>query len=294
MIFMNRPYYRSSAALVDVFLPINAKNRPDALSKPCFFSFVWTKKAMRLLLLISLSMFVFWACRHAAQATLPETEPETPDGPANPPAPKEQVDILALGDSYTKGESVPAPKNFPNQLADSLVAAGYTVAGVRVIAQTGWRSDQLKNAIASQSGVIGDSTFSLVTLCIGVNNQYQGASFDKYKTEFEELLQTAILRAGDRKERVVVLSIPDWAYTTFGQNFSNNPAETSQEIDQYNAANKAITETYGVRYIDVTGISRQGLAYPDLVASDGLHPSALQYARWVKVMMPAIREALRE
>lgn len=249
---------------------------------------------MRLLLLISLSMFVFWACRHAAQATLPETEPETPDGPANPPAPKEQVDILALGDSYTKGESVPAQKNFPNQLADSLVAAGYTVAGVRVIAQTGWRSDQLKNAIASQSGVIGDSTFSLVTLCIGVNNQYQGASFDKYKTEFEELLQTAILRAGDRKERVVVLSIPDWAYTTFGQNFSNNPAEISQEIDQYNAANKAITETYGVRYIDVTGISRQGLAYPDLVASDGLHPSALQYARWVKVMMPAIREALRE
>lgn len=249
---------------------------------------------MRLLLLISLSVFVFLACRHAAQATLPETEPETPDNPTDPPAPTEQVDILALGDSYTKGESVPAAKNFPHQLADSLSSAGYAIAGVRVIAQTGWRTDHLKNAIASQSSVIGDSTFSLVTLCIGVNNQYQNASFDKYKTEFEELLQIAIQRAGARKERVVVLSIPDWAYTTFGQNFSNNPAEVSQEVDQYNSVNKAISETYGVRYIDVTGISRQGLAYPDLVASDGLHPSAVQYARWVKVMMPAIREALKQ
>lgn len=249
---------------------------------------------MRRLLLISLSLLALMACRHAAEATLPETEPDTPLGPDNPPASTEQVDILALGDSYTKGESVPAAKNFPNQLADSLSSGGYTVTGVRVIAQTGWRTDQLKNAIAGQAGIIGDSTFSLVTLCIGVNNQYQGASFEKYKTEFEELLQTAIRRAGDRKERVVVLSIPDWAYTTYGQNFSNNPAEISQEIDQYNAANKAISETYGVRYIDVTGISRQGIASPDLVANDGLHPSALQYTRWVKVMMPVVREVLKE
>lgn len=208
-----------------------------------------------------------------------------------PPPAAEQIDVLALGDSYTKGESVPWNRNFPNQLADSLRAEGRQVSGVRVIAQTGWRTQDLLNAIAAANTEIGDSTFSLVTLCIGVNNQYQHSNFDEYKIQFEQLLQIAIERAGGRKERVVILSIPDWSYTPYGQSFSN-PSLNSQQIDQYNAANLAISAQYGVAYIDVTATSRRGLDEPVLVASDGLHPSAEQYAEWVRRMLPSVRAVL--
>ncbi len=245
---------------------------------------------MRSIFLLLLLAVPFFTCQHAVEEPLIETPP-----PAEPPAPPsaEKIDILALGDSYTKGESVPWAKNFPNQLSDSLKSATYSVTGVHAIAQTGWRTDQLKSAIASQSGLIGDSIFSLVTLCIGVNNQYQGGTADNYKPDFELLLQTAIERAGGRKDRVVVLSIPDWAYTTYGQNFSGNPGEISHEIDQFNVVNKLVANSYGVHYIDVTGISRMGLSQPDLVAIDGLHPSALQYSKWIHLMMPVVRKALK-
>ncbi len=126
----------------------------------------------------------------------------------NPVSHQEQVDILALGDSYTKGQSVLWPSNFPNQLADSLRLEGREILGPRVIAQTGWRTDNLSDAIDGTLE-IADSTFSIVTLCIGVNNQYQHASFDVYKTDFEQILKTAIALAGGRPQRVFVLSIPD-------------------------------------------------------------------------------------
>jgi len=220
--------------------------------------------------------------------------PTTPvNGANNNSLPMEQIDILALGDSYTKGQGVDWAKNFPNQLADALRAEKYTVVGVHIIAQTGWRTDQLKAAINSQADKIGDSTFSIVTLCIGVNNQYQNADFETYKIQFEELLQTAIVRAGGRKDRVFVMSIPDWAYTPYGQNYGD-PTTTSQEIDAYNAANYTISTSYGVHYVQVTNISRQGLVRPDFVASDGLHPSAIQYTEWLRVMMPVVRDALKQ
>lgn len=246
------------------------------------------QKVMRFTLLILFFAVPFLTCRHEME-NLPPFILAPPEEPST-----ELVDILALGDSYTKGESVAWAKNFPNQLVDSLRAEGRNVVGLRVIAQTGWRTDQLKAAIANQANIIGDSIFSLVTLCIGVNNQYQNADFDTYKTEFEELLQTALARAGGRKNRVLVLSIPDWAYTTYGQIFSSNPAQISQEIDQYNVVNKSIAASYGVQYVNVTGISRQGLARPDLVASDGLHPSAKQYTEWLKAMLPTVRVALKD
>lgn len=242
---------------------------------------------MTWLLLISLSLL---HCKHQPVATF---DPPTAPGPT-PPVFTENVDVLSLGDSYTKGESVPWAQNFPNQLADSLRAEGRTVATPRNIAQTGWRTDQLQSAIQNSANQdIADSTFSIVTLCIGVNNQYQGANFDTYKVQFEQLLQTAILRAGQRPKRVVVLSIPDWAYTTYGQNFSSNPAQISLKIDQYNAANRIIAEQYGVHYVSVTEVSRQGLIKPDLVASDGLHPSKQQYTAWVKLMLPVVRAQLK-
>ena len=199
------------------------------------------------------------------------------------------VKILALGDSYTKGESVVFARNFPNQLADSLREDGHTVQ-TRIIAQTGWRTDNLQ--VAMTDAHIGDSTYDLVTLCIGVNNQYQHISFTTFKTQFEQLLQTAITRSANRKERVVVVSIPDWAYTPYGQHFTTTPNQISQEIDQYNQASQVIAEQYGVHYVNVTDISRQGLAQPVLVADDGLHPSAEQYTEWVKLLLPVVREAL--
>ncbi len=204
----------------------------------------------------------------------------------------ENIDILALGDSYTKGESVPWGQNFPNQLADSLRMAGFNLTGLHVVAQTGWRTDNLQSAIASQASVLADSTFSLVTLCIGVNNQYQNADFETYITDFEALLQYAIARAGGRKERVVVLSIPDWAYTPYGQNYSN-PALISQKIDQYNTANRNIAESYAVPHVNVTDVSRRGILEPDLVAYDRLHPSAQQYTEWVRLLLPVVKTALK-
>jgi lysophospholipase L1-like esterase len=236
---------------------------------------------MRILLLL-LFLPILLSCRRSADdpmPVLPDTIPE-------------RVDVLALGDSYTKGEGVKWEQNFPNQLADSLRAMDVNVTGVHVVAQTGWRTDNLQSALTTQSGFLSDSIFSLVTLCIGVNNQFQNANFETFKTQFEALLQYAIERAGGRKERVVVVSIPDWSFTPLGQNWGN-PALTSQQIDQYNTAKRVIAATYGVHYVNVTEVSRQGLEMPDLVAADGLHPSGKQYTEWVKLMLPVVKMALK-
>ncbi len=261
---------------------------------------VFAKKILMTTLktLLFASLALLFCCRNVQDEIVPTPEPPvndttviTPPPPPPPPGDPEEIDILALGDSYTKGESVIATKNFPNQLRDSLLAAGRKVTGLRIIAQTGWRTDQLKSAIAN-APELNDSTFSIVTLCIGVNNQYQNGNFNTYKLEFEQLLQTAIARAGGRKERVFVISIPDWAYTPYGQGYPGGPTPISLKIDQYNAANYSIAQQYQVHYINITGISRQGISQPDLVASDGLHPSAEQYRQWVHLLMPVVQNAL--
>jgi lysophospholipase L1-like esterase len=208
-----------------------------------------------------------------------------------PPQPKERIDVLALGDSYTKAQGVAAEQSFPLQLADSLRVLGQDVTGVRIIAQTGWRTDQLIAAVNAATE-LADSTFSLVTLCIGVNNQFQNRDIEVYRGEFEALLQTALARAGGRKERVLVLSIPDWYYTSFGQNYPSS-SNISAKIDEFNAVNRNVTEAAGIAYINVTPVSRQGVAQPNLVAADQLHPSALQYSRWVSLMLPKVREVLK-
>jgi lysophospholipase L1-like esterase len=230
-----------------------------------------------------LLFFTFTSCQHTDIDPVPL--PEEPDT-------KEKIDMLCLGDSYTKGQSVVWGSNFPNQLADSLSNLSFDVVtdAPRVIAQTGWRTDQLKNAITAATDII-DSTFSIVTLCIGVNNQYQNTNFDLYAPEFEGLLKTAIVRAGGKKERVFVVSIPDWAFTSYGQQFPGG-ANVSSKIDEYNAVNRKIAADYQVNYIDVTPVSRQGIAQPNLVASDGLHPSAVQYTEWVKLMLPKVKAVL--
>jgi len=195
------------------------------------------------------------------------------------------VHFLALGDSYTIGQSVASNECWPNQLAFALSYQGYNVEGAKIIAQTGWRTDDLKIAISQQQPLTG---YNLVSLLIGVNNQYQGGSIQKYATEFEELLKTAIVLAGNSTEHVFVLSIPDYAYTPYGKGDLN----ISTQIDQFNAVNRQITDNYHVTYIDITPISRNGLIQPELVASDGLHPSGKMYALWVQEILKSVEKEL--
>ena len=193
----------------------------------------------------------------------------------------EPLKYLALGDSYTIGQSVPESERWPVQLASVLQLQEVSIEEVRIIAQTGWRTDNLRNAIENANL---NSAYNLVSLLIGVNNQYQGGSISTYSQEFEELLQTAIELAGNKKSNVLVVSIPDYAYTPFG----NESATISREIDQFNAVNRNISERYGVAYHNITPISRRGLAEPDLVADDGLHPSGEQYKLWVNQIAGAL------
>ena len=182
---------------------------------------------------------------------------------------------LALGDSYTIGESVPENDRWPNQLAARLADVHHPFA-TRIIATTGWRTDNLMNAIAIARL---QEEYDLVSLLIGVNNQYQGRSVDQYAPEFEELLKTAIRLAKGKRENVFVVSIPDYGFTPFGQ---KKQAGISAAIDQFNDVNKKISADYHVKYIGITDISRQGITDPSLVAGDGLHPSGKMYALWVQ------------
>jgi lysophospholipase L1-like esterase len=190
----------------------------------------------------------------------------------------ERITFLALGDSYTIGESVPEKERWPVLLAKRLNAKGYQVEEPRIIATTGWRTDDLKNAIDKANLV---NSYGLVSLLIGVNNQYQGKSVESYKPEFEELLRRAIELAGGRKDRVFVVSIPDYGYTPFGQ---PKQETISHAIDAFNNANREITLRYGVRYYYITELTRKGLEKPELVAPDKLHPSGAMYALWADLI----------
>jgi lysophospholipase L1-like esterase len=195
---------------------------------------------------------------------------------------EEKVRFLALGDSYTIGQSVSINERWPVQLIDSLKAKGISCFDPQIIATTGWRTDNLKAAI--QDANLSNS-YNLVSLLIGVNNYYQGGSVSAYVPEFEELLDIAIDLAGGDKDHVFVVSIPDYGYTPFG--ISNQPA-ISAGINTFNNANKSITEGNGVTYIEITDISRLGIQQPELVAADGLHPSGKMYTQWVRRILDKI------
>lgn len=195
----------------------------------------------------------------------------------------EHIKFLALGDSYTIGESVSESERWPEQLATDLRSKGFQMEKPQIIATTGWRTDQLKQAIVEQNPGNG---FGLVSLLIGVNNQYQKKPIEIYVREFEELLKIAIYCAGGRKEGVLVVSIPDYGYTPFGE--SRLP-EVSRELDQYNSINRDFASRYGVPYFNITDISRRGLAEPDLVAADKLHPSGKMYRLWVAEILKGFK-----
>lgn len=197
---------------------------------------------------------------------------------------KKSVSYLALGDSYTIGESVPVNRNFPYQLADSIGKRGNAYESPVIIARTGWRTDQLIEAIESAHLNNG---YDLVTLLIGVNNEFQGRSLEEYERDFRLLCIKAIELAGNKKKRVRIISIPDYGYTPYGK---ANQQRISERIDLFNASNKRIADSLKLKYVDITGISRRGLNEPDLIAADGLHPSAKMYALWVKEILRKMKD----
>ncbi len=192
---------------------------------------------------------------------------------------QQPIKYLALGDSYTIGESVTETERWPVQLAEALRKKGRSIEAPKIIATTGWRTDNLGNAINIANL---KPEYGLVSLLIGVNNQYQGKPIDQFRKEFEELLNVAIRLAQGKKENVFVVSIPDYGYTPFGK--ANQP-KISKELDDYNSVSKNITGKYGVKYFYITDISRKGFDDPSLVASDGLHPSGKQYGQWVDLIL---------
>lgn len=195
------------------------------------------------------------------------------------------ITYLALGDSYTIGESVLLNQNFPGQTVSLLKKAGINIDEPTIIAKTGWTTDELQDKLKT---VRLAGPFDFVTLLIGVNNQYRGRSADEYATQFEELLQQAIGYAGGKANHVIVLSIPDWSVTPFAENMVNKevvPAhrkKITDEIDAFNAVNERISKQYKVHYINITPFTREAATDQSLLTKDGLHPSAKDYARWAE------------
>jgi lysophospholipase L1-like esterase len=192
--------------------------------------------------------------------------------------------ILALGDSYTIGEGVAGEQRWTAQLVAALRAEGLAMAEPTIIARTGWTTDELDAAVTE---TIPQGNFDLVTLLVGVNNQYRGRGAQEYREQFAGLLERALGLTRGLPSRVIVLSIPDWGVSRFAA--SQDAAMIAAEIDRFNAVAKEVCESRGVVFIDITGISR---AHPAATAPDGLHPSGEIYGRWVETVLPIARAAL--
>lgn len=233
------------------------------------------------------ALLYYLSCSSSPTEPQPETimEDDPIEVPANP-VENDSLKILSLGDSYTIGESVCDTCRFPEQLKDSLIDRVENLkVDLRVIATTGWTTTNLKETL--NNGQV-DTDYDLVTLLIGVNNQYQGKPFETFEKEFEELVNMAIKYAGNEKKRLIVVSIPDYAFTPFG----NASLSISEGINRYNNFSQAYCDQYEITYIFITDITREGLAKPELVASDGLHPSTLAYSRFVSRILPEALEKI--
>lgn len=193
---------------------------------------------------------------------------------------------LALGDSYTIGEGVEFHQNFPNQTARLLAQQGLSVKPI-VVAKTGWTTSELQAGIAASAL---EEKYDIVSLLIGVNNQYRGEEPDVYAQQFEELLNQSIRFASDNPANVFVLSIPDWSSTPYAE--GRNRDQISKEIHSFNLINKRVAQQEKVNYIDITG-SQRAVEDLSLVAPDGLHPSEKEYRRWAEKLAQAIQKQLK-
>lgn len=224
--------------------------------------------------LLSLMLLTFVSCKQKNSETSEEAQPLT---------------YLALGDSYTIGESVSETGRWPHQLVKTLEPIIKESLHTTIVAKTGWTTDELNQGINEASL---DSSYDLISLLIGVNNQYRGWSLEEYKLEFESLLKRAIAFKRNENSPVFVVSIPDYGVTPFVQNSNRNPEQIASEIDMFNTAAKQICAHYGIPFFNITPISRTAVNDANLIAEDGLHPSAEMYRQWVDYFGSAIANKL--
>lgn len=201
------------------------------------------------------------------------------------------IRYLALGDSYTIGESVEEAERWPNQLAKLLERSPQFAGGgveVTSIARTGWTTDELWQGIQARTV---SPPYDLVSLLIGVNNQYRGRDIEEYREQFAFLLGKSIEYAGGDANRVIVLSIPDWGVTPFAAD--QDGRQIAMEIDRFNAVNREETEKAGAHYVDITPISREAVHDAAWIAGDGLHPSGKMYTAWAELALPVVLDILK-
>ena len=200
---------------------------------------------------------------------------------------------LALGDSYTIGEGVDPSKRWPVQLAAALRAPGIAVGTPRIIAGTGWTCDELDAAIDVAQAHEPLQGQAMVSLLIGVNDQYRGRTADSFRAPFAALLRRAAGFAGGAARRVMVLAIPDWGMTPFARVHGREPAQVAVQIDAFNAVAREECVAAGAHWVDIAAPYRARASEPEMLAGDGLHPSAAMYALWTALALPVAQGILR-
>ncbi len=205
---------------------------------------------------------------------------------------QDSISYLALGDSYTIGEAVDNDKTWSSVLSQKLNQKGVEVQLDKIVATTGWTTNELLSAINNDKD-LENAKYDLVRLLIGVNNQYRGYGIEQYKEEFELLLKKAIDLAGKRVNKVFVVSIPDYGVTPFAKENNKNDALIAKELDEYNKIAKNISDKYGVKFFDITPISLKAIWDGEMIAKDKLHPSAKMYAEWADYLAPGIYQLLK-
>lgn len=196
--------------------------------------------------------------------------------------------IILMGDSYTIGQSVNVKDRWPVQLENKLTTEGILISELKIIAQTGWTTSDLIRGIENE---ITNPPYDLVTLQIGVNNQFRNEGIDKFRDELILLMKQAIEFAGGNSSKVIIISIPDWGATPFAENFDRDLI--ASEIDLFNSITLEQSNVFNLTFIDITPISRQAIDNPLLIAEDGLHPSMEMYKQWVDLMLPIVLAILK-
>lgn len=241
---------------------------------------------MKNLLLILVFTGILTSCGPALE-TIPEVINETAEESTKDSL--MEYSYLALGDSYTIGEGVSYSERWPVQLVEELKDRGYAVAPPKIVAETGWTTQNL--LIAMDNQLYQQRLYDLVSVLIGVNNQYQEKSLEDYELDLNEIFRFAITKSRNGVDGVFALSIPDYGVTPFG---GLNAEEISEEIDEFNAVYRRVAEEYGIDFYNITPISREVERNPDLLADDDLHPSGEMYRAWMLYIVDEVEEKLQK